>query len=77
MKVKSASMHFFLGSDEEKEDSDEEEENVKNFKSASRSYSYHVDRHRMSEPFITDEKSTKRHVVGTRNFRKLLMLPRK
>lgn len=28
MKVQSASIHFFLGSDEEKEDSDDEEEDV-------------------------------------------------
>lgn len=28
MKVQSASIHFFLGSDEEKEDSDEEKEDV-------------------------------------------------
>ena len=28
VKVQSASLHFFLGSDEEKEDSDEEEEDV-------------------------------------------------
>jgi hypothetical protein len=28
MKVQSASIHFFLGSDEEREDSDEEKEDV-------------------------------------------------
>ena len=28
-KVQSASLHFFLGSDEEKEDSDDEEEDVR------------------------------------------------
>lgn len=28
MKVQSASIHFFLGSDDEKEDSDDEEDNV-------------------------------------------------
>ena len=29
VKVQSASLHFFLGSDEEKEDSDDEEEDVR------------------------------------------------
>ena len=31
MKVQSGSLHFFLGSDEEKEDSDDEEEDVSHF----------------------------------------------
>ena len=30
MKVQSASIHFFLGSDDEKEDSDDEEDDVSN-----------------------------------------------
>ena len=66
IKVQSASLHFFLGSDQDKEDSDEESDQASNISFTSLRP---LIRHRkwISEHSITVARSTKRHAVPTKN----------
>jgi hypothetical protein len=75
MKVQSASIHFFLGSDDEKEDSDDEEDEVCNVYLAE----YHSSPSRVStsEPSIIVAKSIKRRGVVIKSFRNSSMLQRR
>ena len=67
VKVQSASLHFFLGSDEEQEDSDEEEEDVSHFSGLYWSLSLMVQRFRIAKHSNTVVRSTKRRRVETEN----------
>ena len=75
MKVQSASIHFFLGSDDEKEDSDDEEDEVSDVYFAE--YHSFASRVPTSEHFTIVVKSTKRHVLVIKSFRKSSTLQRR
>jgi hypothetical protein len=66
-KVQSASLHFFLGSEEEDDDSDEEEVGLSFTSSVLIPDSLLSHRTLTLEPFIINEKSTRRREVETRN----------
>jgi hypothetical protein len=76
MKVQSASIHFFLGSDDEKEDSDDEEDEVSNVCLAQNT-THDCFRLPMSELFTIVVKSTKRDRVTIKSSRNSSMLQKR